>query len=80
MGDIISFALDFKKLQKVLKSILAGMDGMKFDISKLQEQQNTWEETVLSKVNAIEKQVSHIIESIIHTTAANIKINRTSIT
>jgi hypothetical protein len=57
MGDIISFALDFKKLQKILKSILAGMDGMKFDISKLQEQQNMWEETVLSKVNDIEKKV-----------------------
>lgn len=58
LSDIISFALDFKKLQKILKSVLAGMNDMKVDIFNLQEQQGKWEETLLSKVNALEKQVS----------------------
>lgn len=57
LGDIISFALDFKKLQKILKGLLTGMDGMRLDITNLQDQQGKWEETLLGKVNALEKQV-----------------------
>lgn len=58
LDDIILF--DFKKLQHVLKKIMNGMEDMRIDMNNMQQQQDKWESTLLSKVNALEKQVSYL--------------------
>ncbi len=57
LSDIISFALDFKKLQRVLQAVMSGMEDMRLEITNIHQQQEKWEDTLLMKVNALERQV-----------------------